>query len=281
MLASRQKIRSQAEGGRATAWLAFSCWQDFRDKCRAFRKSRLLLQLPYLLVRLIVGLLLELIGKIVLLLIAGFAWVMSRVVKPAGGGAGKVLLSPIVRLSTAFFGGLSRAYPKTIRWSLDHPVLMVIGVVACGVITWEAARRLGTELLPEVHQGEFTFEVNLPVGTPLEKTIATLESVEKTILDHREDIRSLIVTFGFDATNIKRSDEGEHSARFKVILESGPDPVAIEERVVGRLRGYFDRIPDVQLRVVRPVLFSSKSPIVVEIEGDDLGKLKALSMQAE
>src|SRR6185503_6432201 len=44
---------------------------------------------------------------------------------------------------------------------------------------------------------------------------------------------------------------------------------------------YFDRIPDAQLRLVRPVLFSSKTPIVVEIEGDDLMKLKSLSKQAE
>jgi HAE1 family hydrophobic/amphiphilic exporter-1 len=115
----------------------------------------------------------------------------------------------------------------------------------------------------------------------LERTTAILEEVEKTILANREDIRDMIVTFGFDATNIKRSDEGEHSARFKVILAASTDPVATEDRVVRRLRGYFDRIPDVQLRVVRPVLFSSKTPIVVEIEGDDLQQLKSVSRQAE
>jgi len=118
------------------------------------------------------------------------------------------------------------------------------------------------------------------VGTPLEKTVLSFEEVEKTIQANREDIRDLIVTFGFDATNIKRSDEGEHSARFKVVLASGANPVT-EDRVIRRLRSYFERIPDVQLRVVRPVLFSSKTPIVVEVEGDDLAKLKTVSKQAE
>ena len=43
------------------------------------------------------------------------------------------------------------------------------------------AGRLGSELLPEVHQGEFTVEVALPVGTPLEATDAVLTPVENAI----------------------------------------------------------------------------------------------------
>ena len=38
--------------------------------------------------------------------------------------------------------------------------------------------QLETELLPEVRQGEFTFEVALPVGTPLEETDRILSPVE-------------------------------------------------------------------------------------------------------
>ena len=48
--------------------------------------------------------------------------------------------------------------------------------------TWQAGTTLDSELLPEVHQGEFTVEVALPVGTPLEATDAILEPVEDAIL---------------------------------------------------------------------------------------------------
>ncbi|HKS38360.1 MAG TPA: efflux RND transporter permease subunit, partial [Verrucomicrobiae bacterium] len=280
MLASRQKLNARQEGGGARPLRSFSSWIDFTEKRRATRKPLLYFAMPWFVVRLAVAFVLELIGKLLLLIVAGALWLLGRLLRPAGAGISKVILAPIVRVSGAFLERLGRAYPRAINWSLNHSALMLACVVACGWITWEAGRRLGTELLPEVHQGEFTFEVNLPVGTPLEKTVASFEEVEKTILANREDIRGLIVTFGFDATNIKRSDEGEHSARFKVVLASGADPVT-EERVIRRLRAYFDRIPDAQLRVVRPVLFSSKTPIVVEIEGDDLAKLKRLSKQAE
>jgi hypothetical protein len=83
---------------------------------------------------------------------------------------------------------------------------------------------LETELLPEVHQGEFTFEVNLPVGTPIEETGAILSRVEQAILANKDDIHTLIVTFGYDVTNMKRSDEGEHSARFKILIEPSRQP---------------------------------------------------------
>jgi len=281
MLASRQKSQARQAHATAKPWASVWCWIDFSEKRRATPKPLLYIAMPWFLVRLLVAFVLEVVAKLLLLILGAILWLLARLLRPAAVGVGQFLLSPIVRLSGAFFESLGRAYPRAIHWSLDHSTPILVCVLACGWITWEAGRRLGTELLPEVHQGEFTFEVGLPVGTPLERTIASLEEVEKTILANREAIRSLIVTFGFDATNIKRSDEGEHSARFKVILASGHDAVAIEERVLRRLRGYFEGIPDLQLRVVRPVLFSSKTPIIVEIEGDDLPKLKAISKQAE
>jgi HAE1 family hydrophobic/amphiphilic exporter-1 len=281
MLASRQKGRTHGAPGAARSLRSFWSWRDFSEKRRTIRKPLLYFALPWFVLRLVVGFISELIGKLVLMVFAGILWLSSRLLKPAGRGVGNWILAPVVRISSGFFDRLSRAYPRAINWSLKHPALMLASVVLCGWITWESGRRLGTELLPEVHQGEFTFEVNLPVGTPLETTSAVFSEVERTILTNRQDIHNVIVTFGYDATNIKRSDEGEHSARFKVVLASGPDPVATEERVIRRLRGYFDRIPDVQLRVVRPVLFSSKLPIVVEIEGDDLQQLRNVSRQAE
>ena len=121
------------------------------------------------------------------------------------------------------------------------------GGLLFGLTAWLASR-LDSELLPEVHQGEFTVEVALPVGTPLEETDDVLAPVEEAILAERESIKKLLLTVGYDAASSQRSDEGEHTARFKVLLDSS-DP-ALERQVIARLRQRFADIPDVEARVV-------------------------------
>ena len=70
--------------------------------------------------------------------------------------------------------------------------------------------------------------MSLPVGTPLDETVELLRDVEQKILDSEEDddnkIDTLLVMCGFDTGNMEaRSDEGEHSARFKVLLKETAD----------------------------------------------------------
>jgi HAE1 family hydrophobic/amphiphilic exporter-1 len=146
-------------------------------------------------------------------------------------------------------------------------------------LTGLVAVRLDSELLPEVHQGEFTFEVQLPVGTPLEETAAVLTPLEEAILAERDHIEALLLTLGFDPATSQRSDEGEHTARFKLILDTS-DP-RVEEAVIARLRRRIAGMPDISARVVRPVLFSFQTPIEVEVHGTDLLELRQKAEEAK
>ncbi len=173
-------------------------------------------------------------------------------------------------------------YPSLLRWALANPLAMILLAAASIALTYFVGSRLQTELLPEVHQSEFTFEVALPVGTPLDETVNVLSDVEALILGRKAElgIDTLLVMYGFDASNMKRSDEGEHSAQFKVLLEASEDPKAKEERVIAAVRELFDNVPDINTRVTRPVLFSSKKPVVIQINGEDLVELKEFSDNA-
>jgi HAE1 family hydrophobic/amphiphilic exporter-1 len=280
MLASRQKLRLGRLGSERASWFRFNSWEQFVGQYRRRRRWVFLLFAPYYAFRLVLGLLLEFAGKILLLVLGGLSLLLASLVLPVAAWAGRVILGPPVHVMRRLFDRLGVLYPQGIARVLDRPLTVWVVVLVCGWLTWQAGSGLGTELLPEVHQGEFTFEVNLPVGTPIEETGAILAKVEQAILANKEDIHTLLVTFGFDVTNMKRSDEGEHSARFKILLEPSRHPARTEERLLGRLREYFEDIPDVELRVVRPVLFSAQTPIVVEIEGDNLTSLKRVSQQA-
>jgi HAE1 family hydrophobic/amphiphilic exporter-1 len=280
MLASRRRIELKDVSGAGVLWREFTAWNRFRESLAWASRWKNPLRVWFGL-RLVVGLLLEVVGKLFISLFMLVAWLIVRGIAPGTMGILRWITWLPLKAATAFLNFLNTAYPACIRWALRNPAVILGLTAATFYFTWTMARHLETELLPEVHQGEFTFEVSLPVGTPIEETIAILSPVEKEILAHKDDIQTLLVTFGYDVNNMKRSDEGKHSARFKVVLTPGRDPVATEERVLGRLRTYFRDIPDAEVRVVRPVLFSSKTPIVVEINGDDLPQLKQIARQAE
>ncbi len=235
----------------------------------------------YLALRLVLGLVLEVLAKLALALVLGLLWLargaygLARAAALAVGRRVAALRTPGESAAGAERAGMARlreGYERSVRWAVGHPAAMAGVVVVMFALSIAIGSGLDSELLPEVHQGELTFEVALPVGTPLAETEAALAPVERAILAERQHIRALILTVGFDPETSRTSDEGEHTARFKLLLDSSEPQV--EQAVVERVRRRLAAVPDASVRVVRPVLFSFKTPIEVEIYGDDLARLK-------
>ena len=294
MLASRGKISFAGGSEGKLGLFQFATWAATRDDWRAFfsaeaaaRRSfgaqlRRLVAMPfvilYFVLRLVIGSSFELVRKLAAGLLGGVLWLFLRLLWPALRFVFRHLMRWPLRASGALLESLNGIYPRALRWALRRPGLILTLVVATMGLTAWLLLQLDTELLPEVRQGEFTVEVALPVGTPLEQTDAVVSPVERAILAEREHIAGLLLTVGYDAANSNRSDEGEHTARFKVLLERAD--VRIEDQVIERLRRRFASIPDLSTRVVRPVLFSFKAPIEVEVHGDDLVVLRRQAERA-
>ena len=275
MLASRKPLNLDRGGSRRLPWYVFRSWLQLKQSLQ----DRFILWAPLLILRFLIAFIFETLGKIILGLLtlisflAGLLTILIRFIF-------KILAFLPLKGMNAILEFSQKIYPPAIRWALRNAGLVCLGVAA--LIGWIVflLMQMETELLPEVHQGEFTFEVSLPVGTPLEETAKILDEVEQTILENPGDIDSLLVTYGYDINNTKRSDEGEHSAKFKVLLKASHDLQALEEKVMTRLRTYFDPLPDVAYRVTRPVLFSAATPIEVEIYGSDLKELRERATDA-
>ncbi|MDP6892103.1 MAG: efflux RND transporter permease subunit [Verrucomicrobiota bacterium] len=277
----------------AKIWGSYSAFRKSYSGMRSFISKQPLYSVKesvwistslYFTLRLAISFLLELIGLSLVWLfraVAFIALVIYRLITIIGSILGQGL--------NKIFGKKTGEdnvwiYNSLIRWAINSPVSMIALAIACFFITYSVGRQLDTELLPEVHQSEFTFEVALPVGTPLDQTVKILGEVEKKILESKKNedskIDTLLVMYGFDTSNMKRSDEGEHSARFKVLLKETKTPYETEELVIAKLRELFDDVPDITTRVTRPVLFSSKKPVVIQINGEELPELKEYSDQS-
>jgi len=281
MLASRRGIDLTHATGGASGGLAILAptrsWRVFREDLAHLGHWSTWPAVLYLAPRLVIGTVFEIVGTVFLGLLALafllWRWVLGPVLRFVFTWVAKIPLA----VTTRVLERLGAVYPPTVRWALAHPGSVVAVTAGCLALTAWVAVSLDSELLPEVHQGEFTVEVTLPVGTPLEETAATLGPVEQAILAEKEHIESLLLTLGFDPATSQRSEEGEHTARFKLILDTS-DP-AVETEVIDRLRRHLTDLPDVDARVVRPVLFSFRTPIEVEIHGDDLVRLRQMAEQ--
>lgn len=272
MLASRQGLSLDQTTGSSLSIRHFAAWKAFLAD---FRRWPVWLRWPgllYLVPRFLIGAVLEVFGKLALILLSLILWLWRKALGPVVVGAFRLVTRPLLAASRGFLEGLGRWYPRLLGTALARPGIVLALAALALAITAITTRSLDSELLPEVHQGEFSVEVTLPVGTPLEQTDALLTPVERTILKEPGHIKSLLLTLGYDPSNTQRSDEGENTARFRVILDKA-DP-NIEEAEANRLRRLLADVPGADARLTRPVLFSFKTPIEVEIHGNDLIALR-------
>ncbi|MEM6793055.1 MAG: efflux RND transporter permease subunit [Acidobacteriota bacterium] len=290
MLASRRGLSPEddlAEGVRESSpsngpWASFSgdwrraaAWRRGGSAARSLAWPGVAL---YLVLRLLLHAPLALLAFLVFSAITALVFLVKYLAK-ALGFVFSAASKPLLALTGGALDSLQNRYPKALRRVLagGPAAFAALTLALFAAVVWLGVG-LESELLPEIHQGEFTVEVALPVGTPLEATDALVKPVEQAILAEEESVEKLLVAVGYDVTNSQRSDEGEHTARFRVLLPSS-DP-RLEEEVIARLRARFESIPDLEARVVRPVLFSFKTPVEVEVHGDNLDRLQEWASQA-
>ena len=281
MLASRTTPNIQRQKMSRLTWKRWWAVEGLRADLSEMKQGWKRVLIPYVVVKCLISCVLEFFGKIIGMTVSGVVRVLVKKLVPLAAKAGGMIVKWPVAFTQSRLTWLTERYPRWLEGALEKPGSVSGLVVVTVALTVWIGFSMDTELLPEVHQGEVTVELNLPVGTPLEVTVETLSDMEAFLLEDQSDIKTVLTTFGYDITNMKRSDEGEHSARFKLLLEGKGGPAKVEERVLARVREKLDRVPDLTYRVTRPVLFSTRKPISVEIQSDDLDQLKDMADEAE
>ncbi|MCK6619195.1 MAG: efflux RND transporter permease subunit [Calditrichaceae bacterium] len=296
MLASRQfkmDFLKTAQDSPKKFFLKFAFipdfWRSLKNLGKSFsqasliKKILLLLLFPawlfWILARLLLQLVFELLGKAatLLLIILGAALRL-------GGFLWKHVLSKIARFFVKLFDrGYAKVrdvYPFIIDWALGNKkAVLLLSVIPLLVCLFILLPRLGQELIPEVAQGEFNVELTLPIGTPVETTAEVITPIEQLILDEPE-VEKISTVAGVDLTKVSDSESGQHTARITVTLKPSGNPAETERRVLGHIREKLRDFSGIAHKISRPVLFSFKTPIEVEIKGYNLASLTSLSRQA-
>ena len=195
------------------------------------------------------------------------------------------LFAPLVKISIAVFdwsyGKIENAYEPMLRKSLKNRYTITAAVILLFLFTiFVIGPRMGSELIPQVHQGVFFVDTRLPVGTPVEETDRRIEPIEEQIARIR-GVSMVSSVSGTDKSASTASREGENTARITVTLRPTGNMAAAEERVIRHIRRIFSRHSGIEMDIARPVLFSFKTPVEVHLKGYNLRTLHELSRKLE
>ena len=221
------------------------------------------------------------------------------------------LLRPILAAFDALLRGITAVYARVLRGALRHPALVVLAAIVLLAGSVQLIGSLGSELVPELIQGEFYVDAELAPGSRLEVTDRRLGAVERFVREQlKDDVQSVYMVVGTSneqggAAGERRENIGQVNVRL-----NPPVDVQREELVMSRIRNWIDEdnasfagqaLPvagassapagggfepgsvvgddSLRYRFGRPTYFSFRSPVEVQIRGHNLALLERLADQ--
>lgn len=188
----------------------------------------------------------------------------------------RLLLFPAYWSMNRFFDQVYRIYPRILDWALTHRLKTIAIAIAVLALSFGASLFIGTELIPEMSQGEFIAEVKLPTGTPIEETDAVLRRMSELALQDPRVERVFSIAGTTEQQGLAAGEERENTGQLHITLNTGTDRQA-ELSVMDHLRELWLDVPGVEYKFTRPTLFSFKAPIEVEVKGYNLQVLEEVS----
>lgn len=171
-------------------------------------------------------------------------------------------------------GAAAKRYAPMLEWSLNHRLAVVAGAVAVFAAVMLLVPRLGTELIPQLSQGEFNVDLRLPPGAPLGETDRAIQTAERVT----RDVESVTLNYSVAGTGNRLDanpvDAGENTGTLSVTLAPGAGREA-ENAAMNAMRSALSRLPGVQYEFSRPSLMSFSSPLQIEVSGYDLAALES------
>jgi HAE1 family hydrophobic/amphiphilic exporter-1 len=210
------------------------------------------------------------------------ALVFARVLRSIAKGIDaliRLVLAVPFRLFDVAFGWVQRVYPRVFDWALAHRAFTLGVTVFLFIGSLSLIPTLGRELVPELIQGEFYVDAELPPGTQLEVTARRLARLERVAMAQPE------VTLVYAVAGTSREQGGiagelrENLSQLTVRL-APPISRERENRVMSALRPVLDEGGDYNYLFGRPSYFSFKTPIELEIRGYNLKLLDRLAAEA-
>ena len=216
------------------------------------------------------------IGRALGALLPGILLRGGRLAARAIGIVLGLLLRPLQFVFDRIWGALESSYPRVLAGVLRHRARAMIPALLLAVLAVVLIPSLGIELVPPFSQGEFTFDLEMPPGTPLGASDRRVASIEADLVSDPR-IRSLFTSVGESSDLGSAAVERRENVAQLNLAITRPDDRRQEAAVIEMVRERLARERDIRYTFRRPTYFSFKTPIEVHVFGHDLDALRDYS----
>jgi len=181
-------------------------------------------------------------------------------------GAGvvlRLLISPLVWLFENLYGGVSVVYPRVLGWALRRRLLVIVLAVVLLAASLSLVPLLGSELIPEIRQGTIVADVELPPGTPVARTDATLAEMQRLA----GELPAVAQTYAV-AGSSRTGDEDVRENSGQILVDLHPEyRRGAEDRALAQLRDALAGVPGATVTFGRPPLLTFDAAVEARISG--------------
>ncbi len=177
-------------------------------------------------------------------------------------------------------------YSRILRSLISHRWIVIGAAVGLMVVTVFLLPFIGTEFMPRTESKAFTVLVKMPEGTRLERTASAVNNLEQLLYTITGDSLSTVYShIGEGSGSENAIFEGENTAMMKIILSPAcpVSPEAVIEQFVRTAEN-----PDgLELTIkqeensLSSLLGSEGAPIVVEVKGEELDEIAAITEEVK
>jgi HAE1 family hydrophobic/amphiphilic exporter-1 len=190
-----------------------------------------------------------------------------------------------VKKQSVKMGGYGRFLEKVlnVKWLVVFVAVLLVGG------SFLLVPKIGTEFMPKTETREFRMELKLQEGTELERTEATVQTIESILTDYLgEDLEQIYshsgpsTGLGTDETSVF---EGENTAEIKVML-SGESTLTTQS-VITSITNLTSDIEGLDVTftqeesALKSILGTDEAPVVVEVRGEELDEIENIVTQVK
>ncbi|MBN2430896.1 MAG: efflux RND transporter permease subunit [Acidobacteria bacterium] len=178
----------------------------------------------------------------------------------------QMIIWPLTFLFEKLYDVVQASYTQLIRFAIGHRLVILLLALAVLAAASFIPPFLGSELIPEVKQGQFFLSIEREQGTPLFRTQETVDLLTERIKS-LDGVSAVFALTGLNLqTGMSVEEEKENAARLTVNLEPA---VALEREdvILEQVRHIVEPLPGLDYKFSRPTFFSFKTPIEVFVQG--------------